>query len=551
MIVPVVFNMEVYGNDYEHLNVFYRYLSVLQKQEKRAIIAHERYFMSVSEAKAIGYTEKAMKPFCDMAECEYPTDTFLQNVGKYMIPRSIEDKIVDPFDCQLSAWISVLQENCLILEDYIGVLFDRIETDYEEKIEAILCLFAPVAFRVAAQKRGIAVIHQEMSMFRPPVYRKTGYFDFKESFGCGELDDRFALFLKEHEKTPLPILNRKEILALFMLPEYFKDIHLIDSRPQYEVGVGLFDFQMGMLMQYGLITSTEILLDAHRRFSVDTVLCRDRYNHKQYDQSPSSYHFITKCKRIAAHRSNLLFEAMLLNRVACVYGASPFKSMGTKGLKDAEDKIATLEFVNFTTFGYFVPWELMTNWEYIRFRLSKPSETEIYMRHLNHYLSCRNISSEILLHPIESRLDELLCAQGVVLSELLKKTDLPQTLQADTLEESASTDSEAYDYLRKAYFNLEDYSRSLQTGYGHLEGEYKSLVLSYEGLETSYKDLQGTYIALETSYKNLQDGYIALESSYNGLQTEYKNLQARIAQLEKSNMQEQGLGAKLKNFIKK
>lgn len=57
-----------------------------------------------------------------------------------------------------------------------------------------MCFYEPISLRMAAEKRGIRVIHQEGAVFRTPFYRMAGYFDFKEGYGHGELEERCHRF---------------------------------------------------------------------------------------------------------------------------------------------------------------------------------------------------------------------------------------------------------------------------------------------------------------------------------------------------------------------
>ena len=59
----------------------------------------------------------------------------------------------------------------------------------------------------------------------------------------------------------------------------------------------------------------------------------------------------------------------------------------------------SISFINFTTFGYFVPWELLRDTEYIRWRLTQPSEIEIYEKHMEFYLQDRGVIHSLQLEP--------------------------------------------------------------------------------------------------------------------------------------------------------
>ena len=53
-------------------------------------------------------------------------------------------------------------------------------------------------------------------------------------------------------------------------------------------------------------------------------------------------------------------------------------------------------FMSFIAFGFLIPFEFLNNPEYLLWRLSKPSEKEIYLYHLYYYLNCCGLEKSVL-----------------------------------------------------------------------------------------------------------------------------------------------------------
>jgi hypothetical protein len=133
----------------------------------------------------------------------------------------------------------------------------------------------------------------------------------------------------------------------------------------------------------------ELITKALREYRPDELLIRVRPGFSStlgIDDSPTSFHFACKCKRVAGIQSSGLFEAMLVGRPACGYNKHQFMCFEDNDLGNHEDAIiAPIEFLNFVFFAYMVPMAWITDPEYLRFRNSNPSEVELYMRGFHYW----------------------------------------------------------------------------------------------------------------------------------------------------------------------
>lgn len=114
-----------------------------------------------------------------------------------------------------------------------------------------------------------------------------------------------------------------------------------------------------------------------------------KYNNEEkfnIDDSKSSIEFITKCHKIVSSVSNINFEAMILGKTCYTLENMPFARFSYKNLNYNDEYVINLYDLNFLFFCYYVPFSLCLDKEYINFRLSKPSEIDIYMKHYNYIM---------------------------------------------------------------------------------------------------------------------------------------------------------------------
>lgn len=393
MFIPFIFNLDITG-DYDHLCVMYKYLTII-RQFNWPIIAHERYFKNLDTLALIGLDDKWLQFVSEKFEFGIISQSCIDETPKYIIPQNLEDEIIGHFPSRLDAWLSLLRHPNDNFEQFIEQTLDSIQADFDEPIEGLLCFYSTESLRRVAAKRGIPIIHNELGPLRPPIYGlNTGYFDFSCVYGPGEAEERYRLFQQETKTVSVPQFDRKELLQIFIADEYRDHIQYIDIDPPYELCNLLTAFQCGISLQYTHMTSLEMQNIARKRFSDYQIIYRGHPSHgiQSTDDSISSFHTCCKCKRVAGIMSNVLFEAMLVGRIACAYGPSPFYFMCNKGIDDPSEAVVPLEFLNFVIFGYLIPWDLVKDIDYLRFRLTMPSEVDIYMKHYNYYKDLLNNS---------------------------------------------------------------------------------------------------------------------------------------------------------------
>lgn len=113
-------------------------------------------------------------------------------------------------------------------------------------------------------------------------------------------------------------------------------------------------------------------------------ICGGKHNAVGFveDKSESALQFILKCKRIILAGADVDFEAMIWNKETYAIANSPYVFMANRSWVPSVE----IELLNFVCFGFYIPYECLGNFEYMRWRLKNPSEMEIYIHNLNYYM---------------------------------------------------------------------------------------------------------------------------------------------------------------------
>lgn len=426
MIVPFLMTMLTI-QDRPYLWAFYKFLDIAKKR-KGAIIAQEDYFVDPKEMFNVGRAEASDVAWNRYFELNYdlPKKEDFDNIEKYIIPKSFENMLIKEKGTINDAHIALLSEVILELKNLIGNYLDDIMK--EDMIDAIMTLCHIPSLSAAAEERGIPVIHFEMGTFREPTYLKTGYFDFNCLYGNASTEQRYNSFLMEINNDPekIKILNNKEILAIFLKHDYLYYLNHMNNTPKYDLGIALGYAVWPLYQKNTFCDDSELLFRASKVYSMNQLLVRRHpgdpigatYPRFDYcrDTSLTTIDFILKCKRIASVGSNVSFEAMLFGKTSYVMTECPYTFMTKRNIEDISFQDQDLYYINFYMFSYLVPFGLLWNDDYIKWRLKRPSELDIYIKHLNYYLDSKNISSELIDQDFSNRFSNILKAQNYDLS---------------------------------------------------------------------------------------------------------------------------------------
>lgn len=405
MIISYVMTMLTISES-PYLWVFYKFLD-MAKKHNWPIIAQEEYFQLPSVFKEKGLRIAYDQEFINARFFyEVPQDEDLNNIQKYSIPSVWEQQLIKEKGSITDAFNYLLGNRCESLEKMLNEYLDDIVSKNEEPIEAIMTLCHYPSLSFVAEQRGIKVIHLEMGPFREPTYKKTAYFDFNSLFHNPSSESRYENFLTEHQQSPLDLLDSKEILALLLDEQKMHILDQFDKKPTHEMGVATGYAIWPLLMHQSLINDQELIYRIKKQYTSDKILLRKHPGDpwkadyamevKSRDVSRTPLEFVLKCERVATLISNVAIEAMVCGKTVYTLCKCPISFKAKKNLEDRAISPIEKEFVNFFVFSYLIPFQCITDVEYIRWRLTEPTETEIYYRHLEFYLKQKNIPLDIL-----------------------------------------------------------------------------------------------------------------------------------------------------------
>lgn len=388
---------------------------------------------------------------------------YLQQCACEIFPEDIIDRYMRSYPSRTDAQMASMSQPWPEMTAYVVKRVKEIENVREEKIEAFMMQTAPRFIQDAAKELGVCVIDYEWSAFRSPEYQTTARIDFKGSVGDGELVERYCAFCDMEEMVP--ILSKREILALMLNDGYLERCWEEDIEPKYEAGIALGYSIPHVFTAYNQCSSIEMVKKAQDKFGEDEICVRyhpsDPVHARIYgvkEEEGSLYDFIRMCKRIVCCTSNIAYEAMLYNRPSYEMGWSQMAVYANKSLDELQDTIAEDYFLSFVAFGYYAPIELLNSIEYLRWRLTKPSEKEIYEYHLHYILNCRGLDEEIL-NNTKDRLNQIIekrCPRvGYIVDMLDKpiwmKTDHASQLMIQLHRMEAFSESQKLVIQRKDY----------------------------------------------------------------------------------------------------
>lgn len=246
-------------------------------------------------------------------------------------------------------------------------------------LEMILTWCNCPSLEAAAAARGIPVVHLEVGPLRWPHYRPTAYFDFSGVNGNTEAERRYLAADFCTEGFDIGALRRF----------FYTGAVDASSTSQYKLGVALQVEDDSNLLAFGHgFDNQSMLVYAHLHQPDGGVVVRahpgslfalkpDWY---AVDDSPDSIAFIRCCERLLTINSSVGLEALLLETPIEVLGDCAHRFIAES---DARERAARLAFY---LFAYLVPMPLIFDAGYLRFRLARPTEATIVIRHLDAYL---------------------------------------------------------------------------------------------------------------------------------------------------------------------
>lgn len=413
MNVPFLFGIE--KNPIHYLWIFYKYMQ-FALENNYPIIAEEAYFEkpSIYEARNEYPFQNIKDNYNFIHEFKKPTDKDMEKLKKYVITNIEKQKILSDYKTDMDAYKSLLVKENKKFEKLISKKIDEIEKEHG-KINGIITWTWYKSLEKVCKEKNIKVILLEQTTFRPSVYQiKMGYFQFYDKYNNHQVDDDYITFSQKSNNN----FTRKELLAMFLSKENLKYINYLNNQPRYEFGINIGPDHDPLAEANCHINEADVLKQINKIASPKEISLRihpARSNRNEYDAlynidySKSSLEWILNCRRIVSVGSNLAFETMLLGRTAYIVGDNfPYLYGGLNSLEYTDEKVCDIKYLNYLTFGYYVPYDLMFNDEYIKWRLTNPTIQEIYNYNLNYIMKKFNLNKKIFKLNSKERLKEIL-----------------------------------------------------------------------------------------------------------------------------------------------
>lgn len=400
MFVSIVLNTEYM--DYASRKTWYLKNLLHCKDNGWILITHDYIRKHFDEIQ-----NNILERIFDQMEMRRFTWEEVKDVEQYFIP----DEIFDDLERRQGSHTEMLfelngKENTVLEKCLQGIFTQIFERHPGERIDGIFhCLESFETLRIIAAKYDVPLIHYSFSAIRKTMgYQQTLYqVNCESSFwDADESKKRYDKFKKEKHGN-LPVLSNEEIIAIIGKTHTLPLIQLIPSIPKYDMGVCCECFSL--LPQTFLkspYTDDDIFYECSQLYAKDKLKVRSHAIHLntiQVDRSevhndPAS--MILSCKRITAVQSQIILKAILWKRTAVLKKNFMAFSFLCENEYTSE-KIADLQGINYFFFGYLIPSELMFSDEYWKWRLTKPSEVEIYQRHLNFLFAALGLDKEKVL----------------------------------------------------------------------------------------------------------------------------------------------------------
>lgn len=404
MIVPIVFTFDPAYENLSQTWFFYKMLTICKK-EHWPIVAQQQYYEQWDRQHEI-FPQFFEKNTCELFDYDVPKLDDFALIDKILIPKEIENKYIYEKGSQSDAYVASVEETWTEMENFMYEILKEYEHKKGEKIEAIISLTYLKFLENVSQKTGIPIIYYEWGPLRYSNYRNTAFFDINGKYR--NVEKLYSEFCKE--KTEVPILELKEILALFINKDYLKYVVSPEEYEQDKYEIGIVGGYNSITWVTSRINMVELYSLAREQYDEDKIAVRyhpgDPIHAKmnvKNEITGNLIEFLLACKRIVCISSNIEVEAMLYGKT--VYDLSDFKY---KGIVNNDRRLTSQEkvnknIINFIMFVCIIPYELLNNVEYIRYRLKNPSLKEIYMYHLKYYLKTFGIPECILNNKNEDR----------------------------------------------------------------------------------------------------------------------------------------------------
>lgn len=259
-------------------------------------------------------------------------------------------------------------------------LFSLLTKEIIQRVDAFVSICNCPSLEKVARALNKEVIHLEIGPLRAPMYRNTAYLDFTGVNGNTEARARY-----ESCQTEINITCSMNDLHRYFL----EAISLPSSSESQVAGIVLQVEDDSNIIAYSHnFTNISLISYVRQQHSLENILVRAhpgslfrlRDDIFSIDASANSLEFIQKCHSIYTINSSVGLEALLCEKKTNILGDCSYAFVAEEA--SGPNRVNAMAFY---LFAYLVPFELIFNLEYLRFRLDHPAELDIVRKHLQFY----------------------------------------------------------------------------------------------------------------------------------------------------------------------
>lgn len=346
----------------------------------------------------------------------------VKDVEQYFIPDELFEKIQKQAGSRTEFLFEMTGGGNHELETVFQGILDAIKKSHpNEPIDGIFhCLEGFKPLRNVAKANGIPIISYVFSAFRKPHgYRQTLYHANVNTHlhTSDEAECRYKRYISE--QTLLSVFSHRELIAILGKERTLPLIPLMNAEPSFEIGICTECFSViPQFFVYDKTTDDDVRFECEKIYDKSQITVRNhslQVDYMQLDRTtvhndPAAW--MLSCRRLTAARSQIGLKFLLWNRTAVIKPDTlGFSFMCEKDYKSTNK--VNIQAFNYYIFGYLIPNDLMFSDEYWKWRMTNPSETEIYQRHLNFYIEKLNLPQSILTEKDEpTRFKSILESRG-------------------------------------------------------------------------------------------------------------------------------------------
>lgn len=259
-------------------------------------------------------------------------------------------------------------------------LFSLLTKEIIQRVDAFVSICNCPSLEKVARALNKEVIHLEIGPLRAPMYRNTAYLDFTGVNGNTEARARYESCQTEIDIT----------CSMNDLHRYFLEAISLPSSSENQVaGIVLQVEDDSNIIAYSHdFTNISLISYVRQQHALENILVRAhpgslfrlRDDIFSIDASANSLEFIQKCHYIYTINSSVGLEALLCEKKTNILGDCSYAFVAEEA--SGPNRVNAMAFY---LFAYLVPFELIFNLEYLRFRLDHPAELDIVRKHLQFY----------------------------------------------------------------------------------------------------------------------------------------------------------------------